>query len=404
MPIEPEKSAASSTGARDASRRERHFLHRMEAVFARRSPAFVLVVGVLLVALTFTVDVLTGPFLSPSLFYVVPVALVTWRLGRRPGIGVAALGAAAWLVADLMGGQYPAESLVPYWNLAVRFGVLSIVAALIATARDTLQWQTRLAMREAEAAEELREMNDLKNTLLHAISHDLRGPITAVIGAAQALRRKEQLQLTPEEEESLLEAIGQSGKKLNRMVTDLLDLERLDRGIVKPECEPVDLAVLVGRVVAEADFLSQHPVRTDAEPVVVSVDGGKVERIVDNLLSNAAKHTPVGTPILVRVESVDHGALLSVEDEGPGIPDSMKETIFQPFRQGEVARANGAGAGIGLSLVARFAELHGGRAWAEDRPGGGTIFRVLLPSASALTELARGAEPARVTEPASAVR
>src|SRR5205085_12483000 len=97
--------------------------------------------------------------------------------------------------------------------------------------------------------------------------------------------------------------------------------------------------------------------------------------IVENLLVNASKYTPTGSPVCIRVNAVDGGAMISVDDEGPGVPDDVKEAIFQPFRQAE---RGSAGAGIGLSLVSKFAELHGGRAWVEDRPGGGACFRVFL--------------------------
>jgi signal transduction histidine kinase len=338
-------------------------------------------VGLLSVVAIWTIDVLTGPYLSVSLFYLLPVALVTWRLGRLPGTLVAALSAAAFLTSELMGGFYPEHSLIPYWNGIMRFGMFLIVALLLATIQGSLQRQRELAAQEAKAAEDLRELNDFKDTLLHAVSHDLKAPITAILGAAQALERREQLQLTPDQEAGLLEAIAVSGKRLNRMVSDLLDLERLDRGMIEPECELTDLAELANRMVREVDILREHPVRVLADPVEISVDAAKVERILANLLSNAAKHTPVGTPVIVRVSARSDGVVLSVEDEGPGIPDDLKQTVFQPFRQGEAARSAGSGAGIGLSLVAKFAELHGGNAWVEDREGGGTAIRVFLPGA-----------------------
>ncbi len=97
-------------------------------------------------------------------------------------------------------------------------------------------------------------------------------------------------------------------------------------------------------------------------------------------MSNAIRHTPPGTPVTVRVRYDDDGALLSVEDEGPGLPSELKPVIFEPFRQGAGALDRG-GVGIGLSLVQRFARLHGGDAWVEDRPHGGTAFRVFLPGA-----------------------
>jgi signal transduction histidine kinase len=110
--------------------------------------------------------------------------------------------------------------------------------------------------------------------------------------------------------------------------------------------------------------------------MLVDVDRAKVERIVENLLNNAARHTPAGTPIEVLVIEEGHGVVVVVEDEGPGVPDDVKDEIFEPFRQGESARG---GVGIGLSLVQRFAELHGGSACVEDRKGGGARFVVTLP-------------------------
>jgi two-component system, OmpR family, sensor histidine kinase MtrB len=104
-----------------------------------------------------------------------------------------------------------------------------------------------------------------------------------------------------------------------------------------------------------------------------------VERIVENLVVNAARHTEAGTAIWVRVEPRPDGVLLVVEDEGPGVPAQLREQIFQPFHQGRNVADHAPGSGIGLALVAQFASLHDGRAWIEDRPGGGASFRVFLP-------------------------
>jgi two-component system sensor histidine kinase KdpD len=101
--------------------------------------------------------------------------------------------------------------------------------------------------------------------------------------------------------------------------------------------------------------------------------------MVENLVANAEKHTPAGGPIAVSAAAERDGLELRVSDEGPGVPDDHKETIFQPFRRGPDTEFV-PGVGLGLSLVARFAELHGGRAWVEDRPGGGATFVVFLPA------------------------
>jgi signal transduction histidine kinase len=112
----------------------------------------------------------------------------------------------------------------------------------------------------------------------------------------------------------------------------------------------------------------------------VLADAAKVERIVENLLANAARHTDPGTPIWVRVGPGARGALLCVDDAGPGIPASQRESIFRPFQRGPGGGTSAPGSGVGLALVAQLASLHQGRAWVEDRDGGGASFRVLLPA------------------------
>jgi signal transduction histidine kinase len=105
-----------------------------------------------------------------------------------------------------------------------------------------------------------------------------------------------------------------------------------------------------------------------------------VERIVENLLVNAVRHTPRGTPVRVSVTANEHGALIVVEDEGDGVPRELREKIFEEFRQGTDAPQPSPGVGVGLTLVRRFAEMHHGRAWVEEREGGGASFRVFLPN------------------------
>ena len=145
-------------------------------------------------------------------------------------------------------------------------------------------------------------------------------------------------------------------------------------------------------MIDESETLSGGRVDLDAVPVVVAVDPAKVERVVENLLTNAIKHTPEGTSVQLRVRPRDEGVLISVDDEGPGVPDDLKQAVFEPFLRGPEPRSPGTG--IGLALVARFAELHGGKAWVEDRPGGGASFRVWLPG-TRLAESQLGPEPRR---------
>jgi K+-sensing histidine kinase KdpD len=233
---------------------------------------------------------------------------------------------------------------------------------------------------ERDAARQLREMDQMKDTFLQAVSHDLRTPLAAILGLAITLGREE-LVLEPSEGRELAMRIAQNARKLQRLVADLLDLDRLSRGIIEPARQPVELGGLLRHVVDDTELMREHPVQVsvDPEPLIAALDGAKVERIVENLLANTARHTPPGTQVWISAVRGDDGVLLSVADAGDGVPENERASIFEPFRQGSEAPTHSPGVGVGLTLVARFAELHGGRAWVEERDGGGAAFRVLLP-------------------------
>ena len=188
-------------------------------------------------------------------------------------------------------------------------------------------------------------------------------------------------QLAAGEVRDLLGRLAGNARKLGRLLTNLLDLERLTQGTLDPDRQDVDLGELVSRIVKDTgpELLGERPISLETAPVLIAVDAPKVERIVENLLANAARHTPAGTPVWVRVQAAAGGALMVVEDAGPGVPPEVRQAIFQPFRQGPTITAHAPGSGIGLALVAQFAGMHGGRAWVQERPGGGASFRVFLP-------------------------
>ena len=235
--------------------------------------------------------------------------------------------------------------------------------------------------RERAAAEHLRALDEQKSAFLQAVSHDLRTPLASVLGISLTLQRSRG-RLPEGETADLLARLAVNARKLDRILTGLLDLDRLDRGIVELRRERVDLAGLVAGVVSEAgeELLEAHPVSLELAPAQVLADAAKVERIIENLLANAARHTDPGTPIWVRVTPGDRGALLCVDDAGPGIPAEQRESIFRPFNRGLGGATYAPGSGVGLALVAQLASLHDGHAWVEDRAGGGASFRVLLPA------------------------
>jgi PAS domain S-box-containing protein len=276
------------------------------------------------------------------------------------------------------GSSFPVEyTSTPLRDEAGLVGAVVTFADI--TARKRAEETLRSAYgRERQAAERLRQVDDMKNAFLSAVSHELRTPLAAVMGYALTLKQEE-LDLPEDERRELLDRLAANAQKLQRLLGDLLDVDRMERGILEPQRHPVDVEALAHRVLEETDVRGRA-VELEVEPMVADVDGPKVERILENLLVNAAKHTPPNTVVRVRIHRHETGLLLAVEDEGAGVPDDLKEVVFRPFERGPRAPTHAPGTGIGLSLVARFAELHGGRAWVEDRVGGGASFRVFLPA------------------------
>ena len=291
------------------------------------------------------------------------------------------------------GTEFPLELALATWTTASGVSFTGILRDI--TVHKDAQETLRTALeREREATEHLRALDEMKNGFLSAVSHELRTPLSGVLGYALTLEREDVFRaLSVIEQQEMLHRIAVSARKLERLLTDLLDLDRLTRGILEPHVRATELDVLVRRVVEQADLRGRE-VLVQAEPMTVHIDGPKVERIVENLIANVIKYAPADTRVWIRVHPEGEGVLIAVEDEGPGIREEMREAIFEPFHRGSDDHSYAPGTGIGLSLVARCAELHGGRAWVENRPGGGASFRVLLP---AMPQAPRTSSPVRTT-------
>ena len=249
------------------------------------------------------------------------------------------------------------------------------------TTQQDLQDEDRefrlLYERERLVAEQLREVEEIKDTLVAAVSHDLRTPLTVILGSARTLR-DHGAALDDATRQALIDNMAENAARLEKMLSDLLDLDRLRRGELQPQLAPVALRELVADVLARGSYDGERvTLMPEGASVIAKVDAPKLERVIDNLLRNAIRHTPPGTPIWVRVESDGDDAIITVEDAGPGVPSQQRSRIFEPFERG--SRTTRSGSGLGLAIVSRFAALHGGRAWVDDRPGGGAAFHVRLP-------------------------
>jgi PAS domain S-box-containing protein len=231
---------------------------------------------------------------------------------------------------------------------------------------------------EVEASNRLRAVHEMQNSFLQAVSHDLRTPLTSIVGSALTLERDEG-DLDAGIAKDLIRSVAANARKLHRLLTNLLDLDRMSRGILEPNRNLVDLTRIARGVMEETAADAERVKLVTTDPVMATVDAAQVERIIENLVTNAMRYTPADTLIWIRLEEEENGILIVVEDSGPGVSPELHDTIFQPFQQGDEVVSHSPGVGIGLSLVARFAQLHGGRAWVEDREGGGASFRVYLP-------------------------
>jgi signal transduction histidine kinase len=228
----------------------------------------------------------------------------------------------------------------------------------------------------AQDVTETKRLHELRENILATVSHELRTPLTSIIGFAQTLRDRD-TDFDESTRAEMLRILVEQAYRLQLLLSDLLDLDRMRHGLLPPSFRPTDVGELVANVAArQAEEGRQIGVRT--EPVVADVDAAKVERIVENLLANAIKHTPPGTDVLARVERGDGFVMIAVDDRGHGVQEEEREAVFELFTRG-YSHDGVPGAGIGLSLVAQFAAVHGGRVWIEDHAGGGASFRVRLP-------------------------
>jgi PAS domain S-box-containing protein len=256
------------------------------------------------------------------------------------------------------------------------------VTAALGLCRDVTRERSREAsivralQHEREAAIGLRQVDDLRRLFLQAVSHELRTPLTAVLGFSATLHERG-ADMDPEQVRTLSARLHGHAEKIQRLLDDLLDVERLSRGVLTLEEEDHDLDVVVRAVLAE---VGDAGVEVSGSTAIVSMDRGKLERVVFNLVSNARRHAGPSARIAVMVTPTDGGAQLIVEDDGPGVDDELKDTVFEPFQQGpRSSEEPSPGTGIGLTLVAEFVRLHGGTVTIGDVPGGGARFTVELP-------------------------
>ena len=254
---------------------------------------------------------------------------------------------------------------------------LEVFAHQTATAMESARSQ-----HAAEAARIQMQAEQMRSSLLSAVSHDLRTPLASITGAASTLRSQGE-KLLPETRQELLESIADEAERLSRLVGNLLDMTRLQSGVeLRRDLYPLE--EIVGAALQRLERqLSLRQVTThlpDSLPLV-SVDDVLLGQLLVNLLENAIKYTPEGTPIELVAEASGDAVTLEVRDRGPGFAPDEGERIFEKFYRGRSVGEHGAG--LGLAICRAIAEAHRGTIEAISRTGGGAIFRIRLPSGGA---------------------
>jgi two-component system, OmpR family, sensor histidine kinase KdpD len=267
-------------------------------------------------------------------------------------------------------------------------GLLVGFAAQAAAALDRERLRTQAAQAEA-----LAEGNRMRTALLAAVSHDLRTPLASIKASASTLRQTD-VEWTPADQAALLATIDSNADRLDALIGNLLDMSRLHTGSLDPFLRPTAIDEVAPVALRGLDAGEENPAQLRMEVPdglpLVRADPGLLERVLANLFSNALRHSPASRPPLLRARQLDQRVLLEVVDHGPGVPDELKERIFEPFQ-----RLDGqhGGVGLGLAVAKGFAEAMGGTIGAADTPGGGLTIKVTLPITSSDTRSVLGTGP-----------
>jgi len=308
------------------------------------------------------------------------VADWVWNHQRAGGAGTDTLPLARALFVPLLGSRGRVGVLALFRSPESRLDdpderqLLHTIAGLIGSALE----RTQLAD-EARRASLRIETEQLRNALLSSVSHDLRTPLGVVTGATSALLEDD----APKDEgvrRQLLMTVHEEALRLNRLVRNLLDMTRLEAGALKVQKDLQPLEEVVGSSLDRMeDRLRGRIVKTSipADLPLVPFDAILIEQVLINLLENATKYSPAGTPIDVRAYVRDTEVEVEVADRGPGVARQDAERVFDKFYR--VREGEGGGVGLGLTICRGIVSAHGGRIWVEERSGGGASFRFTLP-------------------------
>lgn len=319
--------------------------------------------------------------------YIVGVLLIIaggFRFGPRgalAGAGAMSLATAAVALFRANTYGYALEPERIFFTVTVNLLAAFLMSGLVRELRG-LRLQREAFLKQTAETEALRAVDQMKSDFLAAMSHDFRSPLTVVRGAVELLLGERPGALTAGQRE-LAESAERNVLRLEEFTEDLLEMARLEQGAVALEPEELDVRSLLSEIVAEHQILAKQrrqwfALDAPADTMNVSADRSRLRQALSNLVGNAIKYAPTGTPINVRAERQNGLYRIAVSDHGPGIPPEERGHMFEKFFRGRGVGST-PGAGLGLSIARSLVVLHGGTLDYEDTPGGGSTFVVRLP-------------------------
>lgn len=250
---------------------------------------------------------------------------------------------------------------------------------VIVLVNAVLTFKIRKAEKKAREKEEKENAIKLYNTLFNSLSHELKTPISTIIGSVDTLQEYDS-SLSETHKIELLNEIDKAGIRLNRQVENLLNMSRLESGLLKPNTDWCDLNELTHAVIKKLDCaIEDHPVafQADGELPLYRLDSVLIEQVLQNLVHNAVLYTPPQTQIRVQASDSADGCTIVVSDNGQGFPENELEQVFEKFYR--LPHAKAGGTGLGLSIAKGFVEAHGGTIRLQNKPEGGAAFTIVIP-------------------------
>ncbi len=308
-----------------------------------------------------------------AMVYMLGVVVVALRHDRGAAIVTAMLCVAAFDYLFVPPrGTFTVDDVQYLLTFAIMVVVALVISRLVEGARRQARVQAELAI-EAETER-------IRSALLASISHDLRTPLAVVVGASSSLAEGGE-RLEPDERRALAKSVYEQSRDVAERVAKILQMTRLEAGGLKVDRDWSAPSDIVNAALARLrERMASHRLIVDVpdDLPLIRVDAALIEQALGNLLENAAKHTPAGTVVMLKVHRQGGGLQFSVEDYGGGLAPTEVEQVFEKFYRAK-AEGGAGGVGLGLAICRAIVGLHGGRVWAERLSGGATAFRFVLP-------------------------